>query len=76
MMCMLRMYSICCVLFCEYRSNPEYVVLYYPSISLFFNGTIAKRFDPSKSFEELKSLISGVTGNHFTFCYIFIFTTD
>ena len=46
-----------------YRSNPEYVVLYYPSISLFFNGTIAKRFDPSKSFEELKTLISSVTGN-------------
>ena len=44
------------------RSNPEYVVLYYPSISLFVNGTIAKRFDPSKSFEELKTLISGVTG--------------
>ena len=44
------------------RSNPEYVVLYYPSMSLFFNGTIAKRFDPSKSFEELKSLISSVTG--------------
>lgn len=44
------------------RSNPEYVVLYYPSMSLFFNGTIAKRFDPSKSFEELKTLISSVTG--------------
>ena len=44
------------------RSNPEYVVLYYPSISLFVNGTIAKRFDPSKNFEELKTLISSVTG--------------
>jgi len=60
-----------------FRSNPEYVVLYYPSMSLFFNGTIAKRFDPSKSFEELKKLISNVTGTvafkHFTsfilFCY-------
>lgn len=46
-----------------YRSNAEYVVLYYPSMSLFFNGVIAKRFDPSKSFEELKTLISSVTGN-------------
>ncbi|XP_065884025.1 thioredoxin domain-containing protein 15-like [Dysidea avara] len=43
-------------------SSPEYVVLYYPSMSLFFNGTIAKRFDPSKSFEELKTLVTNVTG--------------